>query len=93
MLVPAERQRGQGKLRRWIFPGRYFEVEYSLKQTRVVASADLSVVTQLGNIEYIRALDGTRLPNGKYNLEFAVNQTAETVGVRKRFDNWELLPP
>jgi hypothetical protein len=50
-------------------------------------------VRQLGNIEYIRVLDGTHLPNGKYNLEFSVGQTAETVGVRKRFDNWELLAP
>jgi len=93
MLVSTERQQGQGKLRNWIFPERYFEVEYSLRQTRVVASATLPVVRQLGNIEYIRVLDGTHLPNGKYNLEFSVGQTAETVGVRKRFDNWELLAP
>jgi hypothetical protein len=32
------------------------------------------------------------MPNGKYNLELADDQTAEIVTVLKRFDNWELLP-
>jgi hypothetical protein len=92
MLGSGERQQGHGKLRNWVFPGRYCEVEYSLRQSKVVPSADLPAVTQLGEIEYIRVLDGTQLPNGKYNLEFAPGQITETVGVRKRFDNWELLP-
>jgi hypothetical protein len=92
MSVSADSQRGQGKLRSCIFPGGYFKVEYSLRQTRVVASANRPLVTHLGNIEYIRVLDGTRMPNGKYNLELADDQTAEIVTVLKRFDNWELLP-
>jgi hypothetical protein len=85
------RQQGQGKLRNCIFPGVYFKVEYSLWQTGVVTSANRFVVTQLGTIEYIRVLDGTRMPNGKYNLELAADQRAEIVAVRKRCDNWELL--
>jgi len=50
------------------------------------------LATHLGNIEYIRVLDGTKMPNGKYNLELAADQQAEIVTVRKRCDNWELLP-
>jgi hypothetical protein len=50
------------------------------------------VVKHLGNIEYIRVLDGTRVPNGIYNLELDARQTAEVVGVRKRLDTWELVP-
>jgi hypothetical protein len=44
-----------------------------------------------GNIEYIRVLDGTRVPNGIYNLELDVG-TAENLKVRKRLDKWERLP-
>jgi hypothetical protein len=92
MSFSAETQHGQGKLRNCIFPGGYFRVEYSLRRTRVEASANRPLVTHFGNIEFIRVLDGTRMPNGKYNLELAANQRGEIVGVRKRCDNWELLP-
>jgi hypothetical protein len=92
MSVSAERQRGKGKLRNCIFPGSYFTVEYSLMQTRVVPSPNRLLAADLGNIEYIRVLDGTTMPNGKYTLELAADQASEIVGVRKRLDNWELLP-
>jgi hypothetical protein len=88
----AERQHGQGKLRNCIFPEGYFKVEYSFWPTRGITSANRPLVANLGNIEYIRVLDGTRMPNGKYNLELAADQKAEIVAVRKRCDNWELLP-
>ncbi len=92
MSMSAERRQGQGKLRNCIFPSYYFEVEYDLQQTTVIASANRPVVKHLGNIEYIRVLDGTRVPNGIYNLELDARQTAEVVGVRKRLDTWELVP-
>ncbi len=85
------RQHGRGKLRNCIFPEGYFEVEYSFWRTRVVASANRTLITHLGIIEYIRVLDGTRMPNGKYNLELAADQRSEVVAVRKLCDNWELL--
>ena len=34
----------------------------------------------LGNIEYIRVWDGTTVPNGKYNLELAADQSSEIRG-------------
>lgn len=92
MMSIAEKRKGQGKLRNCIFPDGYFKVEYSLWQTRVVASADRPLVRHFGHVEYIRVLDGTRMPSGKYNLELGADQRAEIVGVQKRCDNWELLP-
>ncbi len=91
-MSAAERHRGQGKLRNCIFPDGYFKVEYSLWQSRVVTSENQAPRTQRGTIEYIRVLDGTRMPNGKYNLEIAADRRAEIVTVRKGCDNWELLP-
>lgn len=91
-MSAAERHRGQGKLRNCIFPDGYFKVEYSLRQSRVVTSANHAPRTQRGTIEYIRVLDGTRMPNGKYNLELAADQKAEIFAVRKDCDNWVLLP-
>jgi hypothetical protein len=91
-MSAAERQHGQGKLRNCIFPEGYFKVEYSFWPTRAITSAARPLVAHLGSIEYIRVLDGTRMPNGKYNLELAAGQQAGVVTVRKRCDNWELLP-
>lgn len=92
MSISEEKRQGHGKLRNCIFPSDYFKVEYGFRQTAVIASANRSLAKHLGNIEYIRVLDGARVPNGIYNLELDGGQTAEVVRVRKRLDNWELLP-
>ena len=91
-MSAEDRRHGQGKLRNCIFPEGYCKVEYSFWPTRCITSANRPLATHLGNIEYIRVLDGTKMPNGKYNLELAADQQAEIVTVRKRCDNWELLP-
>jgi hypothetical protein len=74
-----------------MFPSYYFDVEYVVQETIITASANQLLTRNFGNIEYIRVLDGTRVPNGIYNLELDVG-TAENLKVRRRLDKWERLP-
>ena len=91
MATSEGRRKGRGKLRNYMVPSYYFDVEYVVQETIITASANQLLTRNFGNIEYIRVLDGTRVPNGIYNLELDVG-TAENLKVRKRLDKWERLP-
>ena len=90
-----EIQQGHGTLRSRVFPKTQFDVEYCIKRqpkVQAIAEAPHVSVLLLGQIDYIRSLQGEKIAPGQYDLEISADGTTEILGVQNRADHWDFLP-
>lgn len=58
---------------------------------QVITEAPHVSVLILGQIDYIRSLQGEKIAPGRYALEISADGTTEILGVQNRAGNWDFL--